>query len=106
MYSCAETWDYLREKADAVSWWKAVWFSVAIPCHAFILWLVFRDALITKEKMCKWGFNENYLCSFCRGKIESRDHLFFGYSLSSRIWRSLMADCLVSKSLVDWDDAA
>jgi hypothetical protein len=23
-----------------VSWWKMVWFSLAIPRHAFMLWLV------------------------------------------------------------------
>jgi hypothetical protein len=53
VYNCAETWDALREKENVVERWKIVWFSVAIPRHSFLLWLVFRDALITKEKMCK-----------------------------------------------------
>lgn len=42
VYSCSETWEFLREKMPTVSWWKSVWFSKAIPRHSFILWLVFR----------------------------------------------------------------
>jgi hypothetical protein len=41
--SCAETWDQLRVKLPAVEWHKVVWFSQAIPRHAFILWLALRD---------------------------------------------------------------
>jgi hypothetical protein len=76
VYSCSETWELLREKQPVVDWWKVVWFSLAIPRHAFLLWLVFRDALVTKEKMCKWGYAGDSLRLFCRGRQESRDHLF------------------------------
>jgi hypothetical protein len=51
VYSCSETWETLREKKPAMDWWKVVWFSLAIPRHSFLLWLVFRDALVTKERM-------------------------------------------------------
>jgi hypothetical protein len=56
-YSCAKVWDNLREKKLEVSWSKLVWFSMAIPKHAFFSWLVFRDALVTKHKMACWGFS-------------------------------------------------
>jgi hypothetical protein len=56
-----------------VCWWKVVWCLVAIPRHSFLLWLVFRDALVTKEMMSKWGYAGDCLCPFCRGKLESRD---------------------------------
>jgi hypothetical protein len=48
-----------------------VWFSQAIPRHAFILWLALRDALVTKEKMCSWGFSGPNVCMFCYGCNES-----------------------------------
>jgi hypothetical protein len=51
VYSCGETWHFLRLKFPVVPWWKVVWHSKAIPRHAFILWLVFRQAIAT-EKMC------------------------------------------------------
>jgi hypothetical protein len=60
VYSYSETRELLREKQPVVDWWKVVWFSLAIPRHSFLLWLVFRDALVTKEKMCKWGYAWQY----------------------------------------------
>jgi hypothetical protein len=50
-YSCSETWEVLREKLPIISWWRTVWFFKAIPKHSFILRLVFRDALSTKDRM-------------------------------------------------------
>jgi hypothetical protein len=31
IYSCAETWERLREKKLVIPWFKVVWFSMAIP---------------------------------------------------------------------------
>ncbi|XP_062167062.1 uncharacterized protein LOC133873362 [Alnus glutinosa] len=64
------------------------------------------DALITKEKMCIWGYEGDILCPFCRACIECRDHLFFKCSFSRRIWRNVMQSCLEPFPVVDWDDVA
>lgn len=85
IYNCAETWDLSRVKYPVVEWHKYVWFSLAIPRHSFILWLVFRDALTTKERMCLWGFEGSSLCLFCHGRQENRKHLFFSCSFSRPI---------------------
>lgn len=84
-FSCAETWDKLRVKLPEVSWWKLVWFSLAIPKHFFLCWLACRDALVTKQKMVCWGYTGDVNRLFCHGGMESRDHLFFSYSFSKRI---------------------
>jgi hypothetical protein len=104
IYSCSETWNSLRNKAPKVPWWKVVWFPLAIPRHAFVLWLVCRNALTTKERMCGWGFTGNSLCRFCFGCQESIDHLFFQCSFCRRVWRHLMADCFISNPCVHWDE--
>jgi len=103
-YSCAQTWDHLRQRLPEVQWYQFVWFPLAIPKHSFILWLVFRDALITKEKMCTWGYTGPTLCLFCFACQENRDHLFFRCSFSRRVWRSIMAECLIFDPPVDWED--
>jgi hypothetical protein len=72
-YVCSETWEAIQMKGFPVKWWKLVWNYVAIPRHSFLLWLVFRNALITKERMCGWGFQGDCLCLFCRGSIENRE---------------------------------
>jgi hypothetical protein len=104
VYFCAETWDQLRVKLHVVEWHKVVWFSQAIPRHAFILWLALRDALVTKENMCFLGFSSPSVCMFCYGCIESRGHLFFACSFCRPIWRALMSICLIPNPLVDWKE--
>jgi hypothetical protein len=104
-YNCANTWNALREKEPRVDWWKAVWHPVAIPSrHSFMLWLVFKGALVTRERMCRWGYIGDCLCLFCRGCIESSDHLFFKCGFSKRIWKKLMKLCHVENPFEDWDD--
>jgi len=106
VYNCAETWDALRKKENVVGLWRIVWFSMAMPRHSFLFWLVFRDALTTKEKMCIWGYEGDILCPFCRAYIECRDHLFFKCSFSRQIWRNVMQSCLEHFPVVDWDEVA
>jgi len=102
-FSSAQTWELLRNKLSEVSWHQFVWFSWAIPKHAFFLWLVFRNALVTKERMCYWGYSGSTLCLFCFACQESREHLFFSYSFSRRIWRRVKDDCLIRDPPIEWD---
>jgi len=104
IYKCSDTWEKLREVHPVVEWWKIVWAPVSIPRHSFMLWLVFRDALITKQRMCCWGYSGQILCPFCYGAQESREHLFFRCSFSRRIWNEIMAECYFYNVPLDWDD--
>jgi hypothetical protein len=104
VYTCSETWDSLRTKLPIVPWSKVIWFSQAIPQQAFVLWLIFRNALSMKDRMCGWGYMGNSLCCFCYACQESVDHLFFCCSFSRRIWYRLMSSCLVTNPRIDWDD--
>jgi hypothetical protein len=102
-YSYAATWERIREVFPIVSSWKLVWFPMAIPKHSFILWLTFRDALVTKQKMHSWRYTGPSLCPFCYGAFESRAHLFFRCSFSSRIWLHLMIACSLVNVPLDWE---
>jgi hypothetical protein len=73
----SETWNFLRDKKAEVEWWHLIWFSYAIPKHAFILWLAIQNRLTTSDRLLVWGFNGDPLCGFCHHVIESRNHLFF-----------------------------
>jgi sensor domain CHASE-containing protein len=46
-FVCSKTWEVIREKKQVVLWSKLVWFPLAIPKQAFILWLAMKDMLIT-----------------------------------------------------------
>lgn len=40
------------------------------------------NRLPTGDRMFKWGAAEQCICCFCQQEVESRDHLFFGCSVS------------------------
>jgi hypothetical protein len=52
-FSSADTWEKLKEKKPMVEWHDVVWFSIAIPKHAFFLCLAFKDAIVTREHLCR-----------------------------------------------------
>lgn len=39
-------------------------------------------------------------CAFCRGYIESADHLFFGCFFSTPLWKTLMSKGLIPDHLL------
>ena len=102
-FSCAATGNKLRTKGNEVNWWNLIWFSLNIPRHSFIGWLAILNKLPTKERMLKWGFNVDGNCVFCRNAIETRNHIFFDYSFSKKIWRNVMALCLISDPQFCWE---
>ncbi|XP_059436965.1 uncharacterized protein LOC132170072 [Corylus avellana] len=55
VYVSSDTWEALRDKRDQIEWWKLVWFSLAIPKQAFILWLAMKDRLIIGVTLLSWG---------------------------------------------------
>ena len=79
-----------REKKSEVDWCCLFWFSLAIPRHSFIIWLGIKDSLTTGDRVLKWGAHGEYECLFCRGYIESQDHLFFGCRYNKRLWKAVM----------------
>ena len=96
-YVSSETWELLREKEETVRW-KLVWFPLAIPKQAFILWLAMQDRLITG------GYKGDVKCLFCHNQTESREHLFFECSFSYRVWKFCMCCCRVDNPPVIWDE--
>lgn len=74
-FSSAKTWNYLRDKICVVNWRKITWFPQAVPHHAFMVWLAFRDRLSTGDRMRIWGIEQ--CCMLCGERNETRDHLFF-----------------------------
>jgi hypothetical protein len=101
-YVCSNTWEFLRGKKHDVLWWHLIWFPLAIPKQAFILWLAVQNRLTTGDRLLVWGFQGDINCVFCRHGVESRDHLFFDCSFSFRIWRTCMQRCPFIATHTDW----
>lgn len=103
-YSSSDTWEAVQNRKPIVEWWKLVWFGIPIPKQAFILWLAIRNGLTTGEKLLSWGYNGEANCVFCRGCIESREHLFFECGYSRRLWRELLKKTLIHNPPLSWSD--
>jgi hypothetical protein len=104
IYNCVETWEHIRYKLPQVTWWRLIWFSLAIPRQAFFLWLAARDSLTKGERLLRWGYGGNVLCGFCRRCIEGRSHLFFQCNFSKRVWLANLSKCLIDDPPIDWED--
>jgi hypothetical protein len=37
-------------------------------------------------------------------RVEAKDHLFFDYSFSKRIWKNVMERCLIDRQIGDWEE--
>jgi hypothetical protein len=83
-----------------------VWFNLAIPRHAFLLWLTFKNALITRDRLCSWGVPGSMECLFCHATQECKDHLFFECNFSCRIWRAVMEACLIIDLKLEWEEVS
>ncbi|GJS32596.1 putative reverse transcriptase domain, reverse transcriptase zinc-binding domain protein [Tanacetum coccineum] len=84
-------WEALRPRGNEAPWFHIVWFTHAIPRHAFQLWLIMRRSLKTQDKLRQWDVDPatdltQVRCSLCGTQADSHEHLFFECSYSSKVW--------------------
>jgi hypothetical protein len=107
---------HLRERVDIFRWllkhdglfsagsmYQAYLDSYIVPYNNYLwkikiplkikvfLWLLYREALLTKDNLVKRNWHGNELCSFCNNH-ESIQHLFFECVLAKYIWRVITVD--------------
>ncbi|KAM6569785.1 hypothetical protein CsatB_017770 [Cannabis sativa] len=68
----------------------AVWSSLNLPKHRFILWQVVNNNLLTRDKLAQFRVVPDSLdCPVCELEAETHDHLFFDCVLSSRVMQGV-----------------
>lgn len=105
-FSVRNIWDSIRKEGPMVSWSKLMWFSHCISKHTFLLWLVFRKSLKTKDKMKFWDGATNIAnaCLFCHQTLETHDHLFFfECSYSKEVWFAIRSLICMEHIPKVWD---
>ncbi|XP_074314114.1 uncharacterized protein LOC141649321 [Silene latifolia] len=75
-YTVKSGYDWIRPKETKVGWSKLVWNNVSLPKHSFVIWLILRNALNTKEKLHWIGISSDDLCCICQAECETVTHLF------------------------------
>ncbi|GJS23759.1 tetratricopeptide-like helical domain-containing protein, partial [Tanacetum coccineum] len=85
-FSVKNVWTDLSEVRPKVPWYKMVWFSQNIPCHAFISWLAINKKLKTQDKVARWQNIDDLKCSLCNLVQDNHSHLFFNCEFSAKVW--------------------
>ncbi|GJV98056.1 reverse transcriptase domain, reverse transcriptase zinc-binding domain protein [Tanacetum coccineum] len=107
-FSVAKVWEAIRNRGAQVDWYRIVWFSHAIPRHAFHLWLIMRNSLKTQDRVRQWDVGSTDLnmlrCALCKAQRDSHSHLFFECPFSAKVWlyvRDLAGTDLILPNLHD-----
>jgi hypothetical protein len=104
---------HLRERVDIFRWsikydgqftvssmYQVLLDSKIIPHNSYLwkiklplrikvfLWVLYREAILTKDTLVKINCHENEMCNFCSNK-ETIQHLFFDCTLAKFIWRAV-----------------
>nr|XP_043639248.1 uncharacterized protein LOC122610318 [Erigeron canadensis] len=108
-FSSSAVWNALRQRGEEVNWAHLVWFSSCIPKHAFIMWLIIREKLLTQDKILKWSpsrrLNMNVMCcSLCIAAFDSHSHLFFECKYSMQVWLRVRNDAFMQHIPPKWND--
>ncbi|XP_074289069.1 uncharacterized protein LOC141614211 [Silene latifolia] len=83
--SISAGYHWLQAPHPPVLWYHDVWDSWVIPKQAFIGWLIHRNTMNTRSKLCKLGLSTTASCVLCETGEETHDHLFWDCVYSSKI---------------------
>ncbi|XP_074292460.1 uncharacterized protein LOC141619333 [Silene latifolia] len=84
-YSISAGYHWLQALHPLVPWYHDVWDTWVLPKKAFIGWLIHRNALNTRSKLCKLGLSSTANCVICEMGEETHDHLFWDCAYASKI---------------------
>ena len=103
-FSTHVTWQLTRAPGAQCTWSRGIWFSQTNPKFAFMAWLALRDRLTTMDRVSNWSQDVDTACVLCKNATETKKHIFFECSFSSRIWETITKGILLNIYSTSWDD--
>ncbi|CAA7055335.1 unnamed protein product [Microthlaspi erraticum] len=109
-FSSSKTWTYLHPAGPSLPWTKPLWFQERVPKHTFIMWIVMRDRLITRDKLRSWGLNVPQSCLLCDSQPETKNHLLFDCNYAKEVWTDFFGHHTFTlpssiEEVVEWSDS-
>ncbi|KAK3217752.1 hypothetical protein Dsin_011722 [Dipteronia sinensis] len=76
------------ENESEGSEFSCIWKGICPPKVEFFLWQLYRDRVMVKEVLNRFGFSQamDEICPLCRSGAESSNHLFMHCSWSRLLW--------------------
>ncbi|KAK9750955.1 hypothetical protein RND81_02G232300 [Saponaria officinalis] len=75
-YEVGSGYEWLRKKEQKVGWTKLVWNSWCIPKHNFLNWLMLKECLPVRDRLCRHVIIDEDVCCICMNVSETVKHLF------------------------------
>ncbi|XP_074277959.1 uncharacterized protein LOC141601563 [Silene latifolia] len=104
IYSVASGYKWLRGMLPKMSWHAWISNSVNLPKHCFIGWLIMRQRLLTKDRLCRLIGSTEDGCDLCGTDKETHDHLFFHCPYSRRCIQLLSDWCMTQLPTSNFDE--
>ena len=98
-FTVASAKELLKTHGNKVEWFNIVWFHGYVPKYAFIVWMFFKDRLLTRDKLKRWGCIQEDNCVLCSNGVED---LFFACEYSRNIWKEVTRRNGISRTVDEW----
>lgn len=77
----------------------------SLPKQQFIMWMAMHRRMATVDRLIKWGIHVEQGCVLCeRDVIEIHEHLFFEFSYSTKLWKSILTWMGYQRRIEDWEE--
>ncbi|XP_009599827.2 uncharacterized protein [Nicotiana tomentosiformis] len=103
-FSTTKIYLQLLGQYTKVAWRRLICNNPGSPKWLFIVNLVARGRLYTRDRLAQRGMVVDQSCPLCRVEQESIDHLFFKCTVSAYIWDKLLQWQGVPRKAISWTD--
>ncbi|KAL9664872.1 hypothetical protein QQ045_020281 [Rhodiola kirilowii] len=86
-----------------LEWHNLVWNDFNAPRDSINAWLAVQNKLMTRDRMCKWGWQGEKTCVLCEVMEENRDHILFECSYSKEVWFRVLYFLKVKSPFASWE---
>ncbi|VFQ85204.1 unnamed protein product [Cuscuta campestris] len=87
-FNTSKAYDTLRTRNPIKPWMKCIWQAYIPPRFSFTTWLALRRCLPTKVNL-PFVEMETKNNSLCHMELETSEHLFFSFHISSHVWNGI-----------------
>lgn len=88
---------------NRVPWYSVVWFKGYVPRLATILWMNYKQRMLTRNKLKEWGCINDDRHVLCAGASENQNHLFFGCPYTNSIWKDVLRRNGMHREVNNWE---
>ncbi|GAA0149101.1 hypothetical protein LIER_08364 [Lithospermum erythrorhizon] len=84
-FASGKVYELLRVGRNKKSWMTTIWKNYIPPRFSFVVWLTCGNRLTTKDNLVLFDHPDR-TCRFCKGPLESKQHIFFSCAVVGGIW--------------------